>query len=156
MTTKKREVYQFLARTVNTIQNHVSYVMRQVGPQTGTSKVGHGLRGLQPGAEPCNRDPGFFLLLFFFFFFFFFPHRHTQLPIRCASFTEGWLLLWFLRWAIHLDGKGKSFWQCSRRKRIFPETFLHPSLLVSESDPVGSWSLLDSSTAKGAGLPLTN
>ena len=67
MTTKKREVYQFLARTVNAIQNHVSYVMRQVGPQTGTSKVGHGLRGLQPGAEPCNRDPRFFLFFFFFF-----------------------------------------------------------------------------------------
>ena len=41
MTTKKREVYQFLAVTVNPILNYVSYKMRKAGSHTGASEAGH-------------------------------------------------------------------------------------------------------------------
>lgn len=60
MTTKKREVYQFLAMTVNSIQNYVSCVIRKFGSQAGTSKAGHALELVKPAAQVCHQGLKFF------------------------------------------------------------------------------------------------
>lgn len=81
MTTKKRVVYQFLALTVNPIQNYVSCIIRKFGSQTGTSKVGHVFRvGYISSSTMSLGTQGFSSL-------------HP--PAHCAYFKEGWFLSWF-------------------------------------------------------------
>ena len=127
MTTKKREVYQFLAMTVNPIQNYVSYIMKKPGSETGTSKARHVLRLVKPATQPYHQGSRVV---------FFFSHLCTLLPIVLASLKVGFFYGLKMSHS-HWWEKGRNLWNCSRR-RTFPETSIKPSLFLTQ-DSVGSW-----------------
>lgn len=132
MTTKKREVYQFLAMTVNPIQNYVSYVMKKPGSETGTSKARHVLRLVKSATQPYHQGSRF---VFF--------HLCTLLPIVLASLKAGFSYGLKMSHS-HWWEKGRNFWICSRRRRTFPETSIKPSLFLTQ-DSIGSWFIFASS-----------
>lgn len=133
MTTKKREVYQFLAMTVNPIQNYVSYVMKKPGSETGTSKARHVLRLVKPATQLYHQGSRFVCV---------FPSLHP--PAHCAGFTEGCFSYGLKMSHSHWWEKGRNFWNCSRRRRTFPETSIKPSLFLTQ-DSIGHGSFFASS-----------
>lgn len=90
MTTKKREVYQFLAMTVNPIQNYVSYMMKKPGSEKGTSKARHILKLVKPATQPYHQGSRFFS-----------PISAPSCPLCWLHWTLVSLMV--LKWVIHID-----------------------------------------------------